>query len=216
VLGLGRFGQRLAKQLTAAGEEVLACDTDRHAVELIADDIAQAVVLDVTDEHAMRNRGVHKVKAAVVAIGEHFEASVLSTVILREMEVPRIIARARSRTTAQVLRRIGAHEVVLAEDEAADRWANRILGPSVLNQIEFHEGYSIVELRAPDPWIGKGLAELEVRQRFGVHVVAIKRPDQSVSSGVRILVLGPDQPLAEDDVLIVMGRDEQIKSLGSV
>src|SRR5688572_12882673 len=92
VLGLGRFGQRLALQLSRGGEEVLACDRDRATVEQVAHDVAQSVVLDVTDEAAMRARGVHKVKAAVIAIGEDFEASVLSTVILKQMKVPRVIA----------------------------------------------------------------------------------------------------------------------------
>ncbi len=154
VLGLGRFGLRLAERLARGGEDVLACDHDRDVVESIAPTVAQALVMDVTDEGAMRSRGVHKVKAAVVAIGEDFEAAVLTTVILRQMEVPRIIARARTATTVEVLRRVGAHEVVLAEDEAADRWANRLLGPKVLNQIEFHQGYSIIEFKTPKEWVG--------------------------------------------------------------
>jgi trk system potassium uptake protein TrkA len=175
VLGLGRFGQRIAKQLARSGEEVIACDLDRAAVEAIAGEITHAVVIDVTDEQAMRSHGIDKVKIGIVAIGEHFEASVLATVILKQMEVPRIIARARTRTTGKVLERVGADDIVLAEDEAADRWASRILGPRVLSQIEFHEGYSIVEFSVPGPWVGKGLGELDVRRKHGLHIVAIKR-----------------------------------------
>lgn len=213
VLGLGRFGQRLALQLSRSGEEVLACDRDRATVEQLAPDVAQSVVLDVTDEAAMRSRGVHKVKAAVIAIGEDFEASVLCTVILKQMNVPRVIARARSSKTAEVLRRVGADDVVLAEDEAADRWAGRIVGPRVLNQIEFHEGYSIVEFEVPEAWIGKGLAELEVRRRFSLHIVAVKRPDPEAPAGVRIQVLQPAEPLLAGDVLIVMGQDQDLARL---
>jgi len=214
VLGLGRFGQRMAERLSRGGEDVLACDYDRDVVEQIATKVAQAVVLDVTDEAAMRSRGVHKVKAAVIGIGEDFEAAVLTTVILRQMEVPRIIARARTTTTAEVLRRVGAHDVVLAEDEAADRWANRLLGPKVLNQIEFHQGYSIIEFKTPKDWVGKGLAELDVRKKLNLHVVAVKRnvtddgPNHS-----RIVVLRANEPLEEDDVLIIMGRDEDLNNL---
>lgn len=214
VLGLGRFGQRMAERLSRGGEDVLACDYDRDVVEQIATKVAQAVVLDVTDEAAMRSRGVHKVKAAVIGIGEDFEAAVLTTVILRQMEVPRIIARARTTTTAEVLRRVGAHDVVLAEDEAADRWANRLLGPKVLNQIEFHQGYSIIEFKTPKDWVGKGLADLDVRKKLNLHVVAVKRnvtddgPNHS-----RIVVLRANEPLEEDDVLIIMGRDEDLNNL---
>lgn len=213
VLGLGRFGQRLAERLTRGGEDVLACDRDREVVEHVASSVAQALVMDVTDEAVMRSRGLHKVKAAVVAIGEDFEAAVLTTVILRQMEVPRIIARARTKTTAEVLRRVGAHEVVLAEDEAADRWANRLLGPKVLNQIEFHQGYSIVEFRTPKAWVGQGLAELDVRKKLNLHVVAVKRSTPDDVHHSKIVVLRANEPLEADDVLIIMGRDEDLNKL---
>jgi trk system potassium uptake protein TrkA len=216
VLGLGRFGQRMAERLSRGGEDVLACDYDRDVVEQIATKVAQAVVLDVTDEAAMRSRGVHKVKAAVIGIGEDFEAAVLTTVILRQMEVPRIIARARTRTTAEVLRRVGAHDVVLAEDEAADRWANRLLGPKVLNQIEFHQGYSIIEFRTPKDWVGQGLADLDVRKKLNLHVVAVKRKvSDNGPHHSRIVVLRANEPLEEDDVLIIMGRDEDLNNLAA-
>jgi trk system potassium uptake protein TrkA len=216
VLGLGRFGQRIAAQLSKAGQAVIACDRNRDAVERIASQVAQAVVVDVTDEEALKARGVHKVKAAVVAIGSDFEVAVLSTVILRHMDVPRVVARARSGTTARVLRRVGASDVVLAEDEAADRWAARLLGPGVLNQIEFHEGHSIVEFVVPKPWVGQSLAELGVRQKHNIHIVAVKREDTQAPSGVRIVVLPPAEPLQETDVLIVMGQDEHLKALSTL
>ena len=216
VLGLGRFGQRIAKLLTQGGEEVIACDLNRAVVEQIVSGVTQAVALDVTDEHAMRARGIHRAKVAVVGIGEDFEAAVLATVLLRQMEIPRIIARARSRTTAEVLRRVGAHDVVLAEDEAADRWANRVLGPRVLNHIEFHQGYSIVEFATPPSWVGRGLAELDVRKKLGLHVVAVRRPDETARNGERVSVLRPDEPLAEKDVLIVMGQDEHLRALSQL
>lgn len=216
VLGLGRFGQRIATQLSRGGQAVIACDRDRDAVERIAPYVAQAIIVDVTDEAALKARGVHKVKAAVVAIGEDFEAAVLATVIMKHLDVPRVIARARGGTTAQVLRRVGASEVVLAEDEAADRWAARLLGPSVLNQIEFHEGHSIVEFALPPSWVGRSLADLNVRQKHHLHVVAIKRIDPEAPSGVRIAVLPPAEPLAATDVLIVMGQDEHLKALAEM
>lgn len=213
VLGLGRFGQRIAMQLARGGQAVIACDHDAGVVERIAASVAQAIIVDVTDEAALKARGVHKAKAAVVAIGEDFEAAVLATVIMQQLGVPRVIARARTGTTAQVLRRVGASDVVLAEDEAADRWAARLLGPGVLNQIEFHEGHSIVEFAAPAAWVGRSLAELNVRQKHNLHVVAVKRQDPASKSGVRIAVLPPAEPLAATDVLIVMGQDEHLKAL---
>ncbi len=213
VLGLGRFGQRIAKKLSQGGEEVIACDKRRDVAEAMVDDVAQAIALDVTDEHALRSRGIHRVKVAIVAIGENFEAAVLATVLLKQMEIPRIIARARTRTTGEVLRRVGAHDVVLAEDEAADRWANRILGPRVLNQIEFHEGYSIVEFAAPQDWVGKTLVELDLRRKHELHVVAVRRHDEAAHSGARVTALPPTEPVREEDILIVMGQDDKIRQL---
>ncbi len=213
VLGLGRFGQRIAKKLSQGGEEIIACDNRRDVAEAMVEDVAQAIALDVTDEHALRSRGIHRVKVAIVAIGENFEAAVLATVLLKQMQIPRIIARARTRTTGEVLRRVGAHDVVLAEDEAADRWANRILGPRVFNQIEFHEGSSIVEFAAPHDWVGKTLVDLDLRRKHELHVVAVRREDPSTHSGARVAALAPDEPVREHDILIVMGQDENIRGL---
>lgn len=215
VLGLGRFGQRLATRLTAAGEDVIAIDHDRTVVDQTAPHVTQAIVADITDEPALRSIGLHKVKVGVVSIGDDFEAAVLAAVILKQMQVPRIIARARSGRRAEVLRRIGADEIVLPEDEAADRWSARILGPRVLSQIEFHEGYSIVEFAVPHSWIGKGLAELEVRAKYGLHVVAVRREAAGEDEG-RIVVPGPTQPMQEGDVLILMGKDEQLSALSKL
>lgn len=214
VIGLGRFGSRLARRLHEAGRDVIAIDRDRAAVERARDTVRHAVVLDATDAEALRAKGVAQVGVAFVAIGEEFEATVLATVTLRELGVPRVIARARSHRAARVLRAVGAENVVMAEDEAADRWADRLLGPQVLNQIEFHEGHSIVEIPCPSDWAGKSLADLHVRAKFGVHVVAIRTTSRDPAQDkVRILVPGPAHELLENDVLIIMGRDEDIARL---
>ena len=217
VIGLGRFGERLARRLAKLGMEVMAVDLDRDAVERLRDVATIAVALDATDENAVRSKGVHKVEAAVIGIGEDFEATVLATVMLKQLGVPRVIARARSRTSAMVLERVGADQVVMPEDEAADRWAARIVGPAVLNQIEFHEGYSIVELKCPDDWTEKSLVELGVRANYGLHVVAVKRTPTAAEAaadgageGVRIVIPGPNEPLRESDVLVLMGKDEDL------
>ncbi|RMH65447.1 MAG: TrkA family potassium uptake protein [Bacteroidetes bacterium] len=214
VIGLGRFGSRLARRLHEAGREVIALDRDRAAVERIRDSVRHAVVLDATDSEALKSKGVAQAGVAFVAIGEDFEANVLVTVTLRELGVPRIFARARSLRAARVLRAVGAENVVMAEDEAADRWADRLLGPRVLNQIEFHEGHSIVEIPCPAGWAGHSLAELHVRAKFGVHVVAIRTAIEADDpSRLRIVVPGPTRELRENDVLIIMGRDEDIARL---
>lgn len=223
VIGLGRFGSRLAASLASRGTEVIAIDRSRSLVENIRDDVSMAVALDATDEDALRSNLPSNLAAAVVGIGENFEATLLVTVVLKQLEVPRVIARASSPLASRILTKIGADETVNPEDESADRWANRISVPNLLNHIEFHEGYSIVEISVPEPWVGKTLVELELRAKSGLHVVAMKRikPEHhgSVPGGAaslsrepaaRIEVPSPVEPLRQSDVLILMGKDEDL------
>jgi len=159
VIGLGRFGSRLALNLASAGQEVIAIDRKPEIVQGFRDRVTLAVALDATDEGALRSQGVAEVAAAVVGIGNDFEATVLSTVVLKHLGVKKVIARARSRTSARVLERIGADAVVLPEDESADRWADRLVSPQYLSQFELDQGYSIVELGTPSAWSVKPLPE---------------------------------------------------------
>lgn len=240
---MGRFGSRLAANLAAAGAEVIAIDRDLNIVEDVRDRVGFAVAIDVTDEQALRAHGVHKVDAAIVGIGSNFEATILATVLLKQLEVPLVIARATNAVRAQVLSRIGADAVVNPEDESADRWSQRLINPHFLNQIEFHEGYSIVEVITPARWAGKTLAELDLRAKYGLHVVAIKRPVEGghafatgaagaaamgfrpaakadgekkgkrvpeAAAGVRVDMPSPTQPLHEKDILVLMGKNEDL------
>ncbi len=231
VIGLGRFGGRLARNLAAAGRDVIAVDTDRALIEAIRDDVTVAVAMDATDENALRAQGIHRADAVVVGIGQDFEAVVLCTVTLKAMGVPRVIARAANATSARVLERVGADRVVMPEDESADRWAYQLIGPDVLNRIEFHEGHAIVEWPVPPSWVGQSLAQLDVRAKLGLHVVAIRRAgpapeapeakpqrgarpaQEDASKGPRITLPGPQEPLHAGDVLILMGREEDITRL---
>lgn len=215
VIGLGRFGSRLAASLAQAGHDVIAIDQNPEIVQDMRDRVTLAVSLDATDEDALRAQGVDKVDAAVVGIGHDFEATTLATVVLKQMGVPRVIARASSQVLARILARVGADEVVNPEDEAADRWASRLVNPQFLNQIEFHEGHSIVEVRAPGEWVGQTLVQLDVRAKYKLHVVALRRAaDLGPKAGqVRIEMPSPQDPLRAGDVLILMGKDEDLARL---
>jgi len=211
VIGLGRFGSRLASTLAASGNEVVAVDLDPHLIEEIRDRVTHAIAMDATDRRALQAQGIDKADAVIVSIGNDFEATTLTTVTLKQMGAKRVIARAASRMAARVLSLVGADEVVNPEDEAADRWAHRLLNPQFINQIEFHDEHSIVEVRAPGSWVGKTLVELELRQRMKVHVVAIRR--RGADGQERIELPGPQAPLAAEDVLILMGKDEDLARL---
>ena len=219
VIGLGRFGARLASNLAEAGHEVVALDRDLALVETIRDRVTVAVALDSTDEDALRGQGVDQVDAAVVSIGKDFEATTLTTVVLKQIGVKRVVARAVSPTSAEVLSRIGADEVVMPEDESADRWSSRLVAPQFRDQIELDDRHSIVEVKPPGDWVGKTLIDLKLRASHGLHVIAIKRASAtpgSESSGKKtrqFQLPHPDVPIGADDVLVVLASDDDLANV---
>lgn len=217
VIGLGRFGSRLAANLAAAGQEVIAIDVDRQIVEQMRDRATLAVAIDATDDQALRSQGVDQVDVAVVAIGNDFEASALATVLLKQIGVPHVIGRAVTPTSGQILARIGADEVVNPEDEAADRWCTRLVSPHFLSQHELDSRHRIVEVRVPPAWVGHTLRDLDPRMKLGLNVVAIRRAKHARAgdaSQAPIDIPTPDEALLEADVIIVMGRDADLSKLG--
>lgn len=220
VIGLGRFGSRLATSLAAKGAEVIAIDRERTIVEELRDQVTLAIALDATDEQALKIQGIDQVDCAVVGIGNNFEANALTTVLLKSLRVERVISRAANEMQARILSRIGADSVVRPEDESADRWGRRLLTPFLLEHVELGEGYSIVQVRAPKDWHGKTLAELDLRRRHSVTVVAIKRRVETSSpSGAdayveRVVdVPQPGSRLEPTDTLVIAGFDDDIGRL---
>jgi len=220
VIGLGRFGYRLSTLLAEGGAEVIAIDSRRDLVESIRDRVTVAVCLDTTDEEALRAQGVDRVNVAVVGIGDDFEANALATVILKQIGVPRVISRATTTIRAQILSRIGADDVVNPERESAERWSDRLLAPGIMERIELAEGYSLSQLIAPKPFFDKSLEQLDLRKKYKINVVAIRRTVQKTDgqSAQRperfvISVPMPDTAIQEGDILVVIGSDEAIHAL---
>lgn len=220
VVGLGRFGSRLARQLAAEGAEVIAIDRDRLIVEELRDAVTLAIALDATDEQALRIQGVDQVDCAVVGIGHNFEANALTTVLLKSLRIERVISRAGNEMQAQILSRIGADGVVKPEDEAADRWSHRLLTPYMIDHVELGEGYALIQIAAPKDWQSKTLAELDLRRRHNVTVVAIKRAVERASptgaEGFEERVVDvplPSSRLGQDDTIILAGYDRDLERL---
>jgi trk system potassium uptake protein TrkA len=219
VIGLGRFGMRLATSLADAGAEVIAIDRDREIVEQVKDRVTLAVCLDATDEQALRAQGIDKVDVAVVGIGGSFEEGVLSTVILKQIGVPRVISRATTSVRGQVLSRVGADDIVNPERESAERWRTRLMAPAVLERSVLADGYSLVQVSAPESFHNQTLAELHVGSRYSVLVVAIRRQvayaDADGTSRTRETILsapGPTAAIKPGDVLVLIGSDEAIEA----
>lgn len=218
IIGLGRFGMRLARQLHQAGQEVIAIDESIEMVDQIRDDVTLAIAMDATDEAALATNKINEVDVAVVSIGEDFEAATLATAMCKQIGVSRVISRALTPTTARIMKSIGADDVVNPEDESADRWATRLVAPHFLNQMVIGESFSAVEIVAPNAWVGKTLVDLNLRQKHHVNIVAVRSrilpndgtaqqddawtthlPDPNVPLrvGVRLLVIGKDEYLAD-------------------
>ncbi len=203
VVGLGRFGASVAKALAKTGNDVLAIDIEEEKVQNISNEVTQAVKADSTDEEALRVLGVSDFDVAVVGIGE-IEASILSTLILKEQGISFVIAKALDDLQGKVLSKIGADRVVYPESEMGERVAHNLAFSNILDYIELTPEYSIVEIRASREMAAQTLLELDFRNKFGVSVIGIKHGDEVN------FVPGADDVIEEGDTLIVIGDNETI------
>jgi trk system potassium uptake protein TrkA len=215
VIGLGLLGRTVVRELTARGAEVVAVDMNQALVQEIADEVTIAVRLDSTDREALVGQGINTVDAALVAIGENFQAAVLTTAILKELGVPRVISRAMTEDEAKILKLVQADQVVLVEEWAARRLAQQIMSPSLVEVVELSPGMSVAKIETRQEMWGKSLAELKFRQRYKLNVVAVVRTDPADRAVAATRMPDPDEVLGEGDVLVVDGPDEAIERLAS-
>lgn len=219
VIGMGRFGRRLAKLLSDAGAEVIAVDRRAELIELMRDDVARAVCMDATDEDTLKSQGIDEVDTAIVGIGTSFEAAVLTTVLLKQMSVPRVIARATTPIRAQILTRIGADDIVNPESESADRWRNRLVATNMIDHIELSDGFSLIQTVAPKQFVGKTLGEIDMRKNHHVQVIAVRRQAEDTDADgkrrtqdIVISVPTAETTIKNGDVLMLIGSDEALRA----
>lgn len=215
VIGLGLLGRTVARELAARGAEVIAVDVNEEQVQAIADEVSLAVRLDSTSREALLSQGIDKVDAALVAIGENFQAAVLTTALLKEFGIERVISRAVTEEEARILKLVNADEVVLVEELVARRLAQQLMSPSLVDMVELSPGMSLARVEVPREMRGKSLASLKFRQHYGLNVVAVIKPERDEKAGPGTLLPDPDAVLEEGDVLLVDGPDEAIERLAS-
>ncbi len=213
VIGLGVFGKRLAMSLERLGGEVIAVDRDAAKIEEIKDAVSVALVMDSTDEDALREQGIDQVDAAVVCIGEHFEANVLTTVHLKNMGVGLVVARAAEGIQSQILTRVGADRVVHPEEEIAERLGRQICQQNIVDFVRISSSFHAAELSAPKAFWGKTLIEIQLRQKFGINLIALSR---SNAAGKEEQVPGAETRVEKGDKLIVVGSQSDIEYLASL
>ena len=220
VIGLGRFGQKLAIALAMSGAEVIAIDKNRDEIEMITDQVSHAVRLDSTDEEALKAQGVDKVDVAIIGIGQGsggFEAAILTVMNLRQMGIKQIYARAEDLIAGEVFSKVGATEVIYPEIESAQRWAFKLIAPQIGEKIDFAPGYSLARVKAPPSFDNKTVMDLQLRQKYSVNLVLIKRGEHATKEknqkGKIINVPMPSTVIYQDDILMVAGSDADLAKL---
>lgn len=220
VIGLGSFGYKIATSLASMGTEIIAVDINPSLVEDIKERVQHAVVADSSDEKVLRSIGISEVDAAVNAIGENIEVSIMTTVNLRRLGVSRIIARAVSPTHAEVLREIGASRVVQIEEQMGEQVARSLVASNVLQHINFPTGYTLVEIESPRSFVGKTLKNLKLREKYNTLCAAVQRKIPAIDDkGHSILkreihpAPDPQDKIHENDILILVGTEEGIKQI---
>jgi trk system potassium uptake protein TrkA len=207
VIGLGRFGRSVARQLEENGCSVLAVDMDEKKAKQIADDVTFSMCVDITNEDSLQELGMRNFDGAVISIGQNLEAAVLATMWAKEQGVPQVIAKAYDEMQGKILTKIGADEVVYPEREMGMHLANKLAFNHLVDSIELTADYSIMDIPVPEKWIGKTLKDLKLREKYRVNVIALKR------HGEMTMTPAADDPILKGDVFVLMGTNDTLKKL---
>jgi trk system potassium uptake protein len=205
VIGLGRFGSSLSKELIKLGYEVLGIDKNEDIVDEMSDVLTHTVVADSTEEEVLKSLGIRNFDCAVVAIGDDIQASILTAIVLKDMGVKTVVAKALSELHGKVLNKLGVDRIIYPERDMGIRVAHQLVSPNLLDYIELSKDYTIVELSVPKSLCGLTIKELDPRAKYGCSVVAINKKD-----GI-IIAPTADDLVSENDIMVIIGTNEQIE-----
>lgn len=207
VFGLGSFGASVAVTLQQLGCDVVAVDQDMSRVDAVADSVSYAMKADIADPDVIRSLEPRNLDGIVIAAAESMEASVMATLIAKEIKIPYVLCKARDEIHAQILRKIGADTVIFPEYEMGMKVAKSMVAANLTDWIMLSPDYSIIEIAVPERWIGRTLKELDVRRNYSVNVVGMKE-------GERVDInLDPDMPLKEGMILMIIGENEALEKI---
>ncbi|MCM3767844.1 TrkA family potassium uptake protein [Neobacillus niacini] len=210
VIGLGRFGLSIARSLFESGQEVLGVDVNEERVENAHPYVTHAIIADSTDEETLKSIGIRNFDTVIVAIGNDIQASILSVLMIKELGVKKVIAKALNKLHGQVLTKVGADWVVFPERDMGIRVAHQLLSPNVLNFIELSKDYSVEEIKIPEQMTDKTLRELDLRAKFNLSVIAIRHEnDINISPS-------PDKIIDQGDVLVVIGENRDLERFANL
>ncbi|WP_461205562.1 potassium channel family protein [Clostridium sp. DL1XJH146] len=203
VIGLGRFGYSIATTLYSLGYDVLAIDENEEKVQSISDEVTHAVQADATDENILRTLGIRNFDVAVISIGSNVQANIMAALLCKDLGVPHIVAKAHSNLHEKVLIKLGVNKIVFPERDMGVRVAHNLVSSSILDYINLSPEYSITEIAVPESWYGKSLQELDLRAKYGINVMAIKR-----GKDINVSPSALDQVQAGDKILSIGGVEE--------
>lgn len=220
VIGLGRFGTSISRALTAKNFEVLAIDRNEKRVKEIEGIVSQAVVMDATDEKALKELGIKDFDTAIVGIGENIENSIMVTLLLKELGIKQVIVKAHNDLHAQILQKVGADRIVFPEKEMGEKIAESLASPRIFDYIELSTEYGILEIITPKRFCDRTLSELKLREKFGVSVIAIKRKMPYTKADgspdfKQEIIIGPGgaDEILQGDVLVLLGEYKDLNKI---
>lgn len=207
IIGCGRFGRSVAETLFELGNEVLAVDKDPELIKEISEHVTYAVEADAMDEAVLRELGLSNFDVVVISIGSDLEASIMATIVAKELGVKKVVAKTLSELQGKVLEKVGADKVIFPERDMGVRVAHNLVSANILDYIELSPEYNIAEIVTPKEWHGKSLEDLNLRAKYGINVVAIKRDNE-------INVTPPANGEVEaGDIVVAIGESESLNKL---
>ena len=212
VIGLGSFGSNVAKTLYEKGNEVLAVDVDKEKIEEVKTFVSHAVNMDAADKENLQALGIQDMDVVIVSLGPEMEASILTVLHLHEIGAKRVVAKALTEDHAKILEAVGATEVIYPEKDMAIKTAMKLSCPNVLEYLPLISGFGIQEIAPPEKFIGKSLKELNLRNKYGIQIIAIKEliPDKTT------FVPKADFVLKDSDILVIMGEEKQLEKIDAL
>ncbi|MDH5639060.1 MAG: TrkA family potassium uptake protein [Nitrospinota bacterium] len=209
VIGLGMFGGSLARSLYELGNDVLAVDNVKDIAQKMQDHCTRAVIADATDKDTLAELSLQDMDVVIIGLGAPLDTSILTTLYLKEMGVKEIWAKAVSDEHATILKTLGANRVIHPEKEMAEKLAATLSTPLMMDQLEVAEGYSIIEITCPPSFIDKSIMDLQLRNKYGVLMVAVKKPGEDTP----IMLPTPDYVLRSGDVMVLMGSEKSLEDI---
>jgi len=205
VFGLGSFGKSVALTLQSFGCDVIAVDNCYEKIQDIADSVSYAMCGDVTEPEFMKTIGARNLDGAVIAVSENLEAAIMATMISKEMGISYVLVKAMDELQGKILEKIGADSIVYPEIDMGERVAKKLISTEFIDWIELSPDYSLTEKLLPKQWEGKSLAELRVREKYGINVIGILKEDKMD------MALDPSKPLQPDDMLFIIGKNSDLE-----